>query len=220
MQLTEVVSTVSAMPGTALLPRARLAQVLTLAWLCVELALAMTAGLMAHSIALTAFGADSAVELITAAVVLSQLMGQRTDDEGSFTPAARRASRVAGYGLYVVAAYIVLSSAYALVTGLRPEGTTLGVGVAMLSIGVMFVLWRWRLRLSQDLHSSALRADAACSAVCFYMGLTLLAGLLLNRVLGWWWTDPLAGLAMIWWIRGEAGEALESARTGRHCETC
>ncbi len=207
-------------PGQALLSRARAAQVVTLVWLLVELTLAMAAGLMAHSIALTAFGADSAVEVITAAVVLSQLVGQHTEDEGSISPAARRASRVAGIGLYLVAAYIVVSSGYALLTGLRPEGTTFGVGVAALSIAVMFVLWRWRLRLSAQLHSSALRADAACSAVCFYMGLTLLAGLLLNRALGWWWADPLAGLAMIWWIRGEANEALEAAATGHHCETC
>ncbi|MFN2465983.1 MAG: cation transporter [Candidatus Dormibacteria bacterium] len=206
--------------ASPLLPRARMAQVLTIAWLVVELLLAMTAGLMARSVALTAFGADTAVELITAAVVLSQLMAQRLDDEGSFGPAARRASRVAGVGLYLVAAYIVVSSTYALVTGVHPAGTMFGVVVALLSIVVMFALWRWRLRLSEDLHSAALRADAACSAVCFYMGLTLLAGLVVNRAFGWWWADPVAGLAMIWWIRREANEALEAARTGHHCDTC
>ncbi len=47
------------------------------------------------------------------------------------------------------------------------------------------------------------------------MAATLLAGLVLNDLFGWWWADPLAGLAMIWWIRGEATEALEAARTGQ-----
>ncbi|HEV3234176.1 MAG TPA: cation transporter, partial [Candidatus Dormibacteraeota bacterium] len=80
--------------------------------------------------------------------------------------------------------------------------------------------WRWRLALSRRIHSAALRADAACSAVCLYMAATLLVGLVLNRLFGWWWADPIAGLAMIWWIRNEANEALEAARTGKHCEEC
>jgi divalent metal cation (Fe/Co/Zn/Cd) transporter len=84
----------------------------------------------------------------------------------------------------------------------------------------MPVLWRWRLSLARGLGSPALRADAACSLVCAYMSATLLVGLLLNRLFGWWWADSLAALGMIWWIRGEASEALEAARTGCHCETC
>jgi len=80
---------------------------------------------------------------------------------------------------------------------------------------VMPVLWRWRLGLARRLHSPALRGDAACSLVCVAMATTLLVGLLLNSLFGWWWADPLAALAMIWWIRGEVNEALEAARTGR-----
>ncbi|MEA2682518.1 MAG: hypothetical protein QOK05_846 [Chloroflexota bacterium] len=201
------------------LAQARLAQGLTLAWLAVELVLAMAAGLAAHSIALTAFGADSAVEVITAAVVLVQL-SRGTAAVGSDTLGARRASRAVGIGLYVVAAYIVVAAIFAVVQGVRPEATTFGVAVAVTSVAVMTVLWRWRLGLSERLHSSALRADAACSAVCVYMGLTMLAGLALNTAFGWWWADPLAGLGMIWWIQAEAREALEAARTGRHCEDC
>lgn len=201
------------------LAQARLAQVMTLGWLVVELVLAMAAGLAAHSIALTAFGADSAVEVVTAAVVLAQL-SRGAAAVGSDSAGARRASRAVGFGLYAVAGYIVVASVYALARGIHPEATSFGVGVAVLSVAVMTVLWRWRLALSDRLHSSALRADAACSAVCVYMGLTMLAGLALNRAFGWWWADPVAGLGMIWWIQAEAREALEAARTGRHCEDC
>lgn len=205
---------------SGLLRQARLAQALAVAWLVVELVLAVSAGLLARSIALTAFGADSAVELVTAAVVLAQLRSPGAEALGSDSPSARRASRVVGVGLYVVAAYIVVASAYGLLTGLRPEGTSFGVAVAVLSVVVMFGLWRWRLSLSERLHSAPLRADAACSAVCLYMGLTLLAGLVLNRLFGWWWADLVAGAGMLWWIVKEAREAVEAARTGHHCETC
>ncbi|MGI8607684.1 MAG: cation transporter [Candidatus Dormibacteria bacterium] len=204
----------------SLLKQARLAQTLALGWLVVELVLAIAAGILARSIALTAFGADSAVEVVTAAVVFAQLWSPGAEALGSDTPAARRASRVVGFGLYAVAAYIVAASAFGLLSGLRPEATSFGVAVALLSVVVMLGLWRWRLQLSERLHSAPLRADAACSAVCLYMGLTLLAGLALNRLFGWWWADLVAGLAMLPWIIKEAREAMEAARTGHHCDTC
>ena len=75
----------------------------------------------------------------------------------------------------------------------------------------MAVLWRWRLGLADRLGSPALRGDAACSVVCMWMGLATLAGLALNSLLGWWWADPIAGLVLIWWIRGEGKAALEAA---------
>ena len=201
------------------LAQAHLAQGMTIAWLVVELALAVAAGIMARSIALTAFGADSAVELITAVVVLAQLRSS-TFDSGSASPEARRASRVVAIGLYAVAVYIVIGSAVGIISGIRPDDGTFGIVVAAVSVVVMTGLWRWRLRLSAQLHNAALRADAACSAVCVYMGLTLLAGVALNHFLGWWWADPVAALGMTWWIVREAREAMHSARTGEHCDSC
>ena len=92
------------------------------------------------------------------------------------------------------------------------------MALAVAALVIMPLLWRWRLGLAARLDSPALRADAACSLVCLYLSATLLVGLLLNRLFGWWWADPLAALAMIWWIRGEANEALEAARTGQRDE--
>jgi divalent metal cation (Fe/Co/Zn/Cd) transporter len=80
----------------------------------------------------------------------------------------------------------------------------------------MPLLWRWRGALAARFASPALCADAACSLVCTYMSAVLLAGLLLRHLFGWWWANPVAALAMIWWIRAEAAEALEAAKSGRH----
>jgi len=90
--------------------------------------------------------------------------------------------------------------------------------LAIAALLVMTPLWLWRRRLAAALDSPSLRGDAACSLVCIYMAATLLVGLLLNSLFGWWWADSLAALAMIWWIRGEAREALEAARSGRYCD--
>jgi divalent metal cation (Fe/Co/Zn/Cd) transporter len=167
-------------------------------------------------VALTTFGIDSALELFTALVVLRQLIlhTQRATGE-ELDARERQASRLVGLGLYGLIAYIVASSAWSLASGSRPQSSPVGLALACAALIVMPVLWRWRLVLAGRLDSPALRADAACSLVCVYLSVTLLAGLLLNALLGWWWADPLAALAMIWWIRGEAAEALEAAKSGR-----
>jgi len=197
--------------STSLLRQARLAQVLTVAWMSIELSVALAAGIMARSVALTAFGIDSGVELFTAAVVLRRLL-QRTPSEerGERTLGERRASRLVGYGLYALIVYIVVSAVTSLVLQIRPEASPAGLALTVLALGVMAVLWKWRIGLADRLGSPALRGDAACSLVCLYLAGTTLVGLLLNQLFGFWWADPIAGLALVWWIRGEANEALEA----------
>jgi divalent metal cation (Fe/Co/Zn/Cd) transporter len=162
------------------------------------------------------FGIDSALELLTALVVLRQLLlhtERATDAE--LDARERSASRFVGFGLYGLIVYILASSGWSLASGSRPESSIAGVALTCAALIVMPMLWRWRLALAGHLKSPALRADAACSLVCIYLSATLLVGLLLNRLMDWWWADPLVALAMIWWIRREAAEALEAARTGR-----
>lgn len=179
----------------------------------VEGTVAIIAGIGARSIALTAFGVDSGIELFASAVVLHRLL-ERADGEegGSLTARERRASRLVGYALYALIGYIVLSAAAGVLFRLQPERSPLGVVLTALSLGIMAALWRWRIGLADRLGSPALRGDAACSMVCIYMAAVALAGLLLNQLFGLWWADPLAALALIWWIRGEAREAVEAGR--------
>ena len=174
--------------GDSLIRQGRLAEALTVAWMVVELVVALPAGIAARSVALTAFGVDSGIELSTALVVLRQLLlhTERATDE-ELDARERQASRLVGWGLYGLIVYIVASSGWSLLTQSRPESSTPGLLLAVAALLVMPVLWRWRRRLAEALDSPALRGDAACSLVCTYMAATLLAGLLLYRFLGWWW---------------------------------
>jgi divalent metal cation (Fe/Co/Zn/Cd) transporter len=199
-----------------MIPRARLAQVFTVAWMLIELLVAVGAGVAAHSVALTASGAVSAIEFFAALVVLRHLGIRRDLGEDLLERWERQASRLVGWGLWAVTAFIVGSSAATLLGGNHPDPSPVGIALAVSALLVMPWLWRWRLGLSNQLRSSALRADAARSEVCVYMAGALLVGLVLNRLFDWWWADPAAGLAMIWWIRGEADKALDAARTGKH----
>jgi len=204
---------------TALIRQARIAEGLTACWMAIELGAALYAGIAAHSVALVAFGVDSGIELVTALVVLRMLLlhtGRTTDEE--LDRRERQSSRIVGWALYAVIAYILVSAAFSLLSGARPEASPVGIALAVAALVVMPILWRWRLSLARRLDSPSLRADAACSIICAYMSATLLAGLVLNSLFGWWWADTVAALAMIWWIRGEAQEALEAARSGTHCE--
>ena len=202
-------------PAESLIRQARLAEALTLAWMAVELVVALWAGIAARSVALTTFGVDSGIELFTAAVVLRLfvLHTERATEE-ELDARERQASRLVGWGLYGLIAYILATSVWSLASSSRPESSHVGIALAVAALVIMPLLWRWRLALARRLGSPALRADAACSLVCIYMSAVLLAGLVLNDLFGWWWADPVAALAMIWWIRGEAREALEAARTG------
>jgi divalent metal cation (Fe/Co/Zn/Cd) transporter len=197
----------------SVLQQARLAQRITVGWMVVEGAVAIGAGIAAHSVALTAFGVDSGIELFSSVVVLRRLL-QRTESEerGSMTGGERNATKLVGFALYGLIAYIVLSAGVALVFRFEPAASPLGIGLTIASLVIMAALWRWRLALADRLGSPALRGDAACSMVCLYMAGVALVGLLLNQFFGLWWADPLAALALIWWIRGEAREAVEASK--------
>ena len=129
-----------------LIRRARLAEALTLAWMVVELVVALWAGIAARSVALTTFGVDSGIELFTAGVVLRQLLlhSERASDE-ELDRRERQASRLVGYGLYGLVVYILATSVWSLASGSRPESSSAGIALALAALVVMPVLWRWRL---------------------------------------------------------------------------
>ena len=154
------------MPAGSILRQARLAQSLTVAWMVVEGVVATAAGIGAHSVALTAFGVDSGIELFSSAVVLRRLLGRSESEErGSLSGGERHASRLVGGALYALIAYIVISAGIAFVFGIRPGASPVGIGLTIASVLIMSVLWRWRLTLADRHGSPALRGDTACSVV-------------------------------------------------------
>ncbi|MEL6893558.1 MAG: cation transporter, partial [Actinomycetota bacterium] len=78
----------------------------------------------------------------------------------------------------------------------EPEASTLGIAIAALSLAVMPVLAAAKRRLALSLGSQAAVAEAAQTNVCTMLSAALLVGLSANAALGWWWADPLAGLAI------------------------
>src|SRR5579885_2024894 len=172
-------------------------EVVTILWMLAEAAAALSAGFAARSASLESFGLDSVIELVGGGVLLWRLLAEQRGRAGeALEQVERRASRVVGWALYALAAYILLNAAFSLLTRARPDENWAGVGLALAAALVMPILWRVKLRVARRIGSAALRADAACSVTCAYMSLVLLLGLAATRAFGWWWADALASLGL------------------------
>jgi divalent metal cation (Fe/Co/Zn/Cd) transporter len=179
-------------------------QALTLVWMTVEAAASLGAAWMARSPALLGFGGDSAVELLSAAVVLWRFRSPSLGDHDE-----QRAATIAGGLLFVLGAFVALTSVLALLGHVEPRSSPIGIVVLMLAAAVMPWLAKQKRQLSAATASAALRGDAAESAVCGYMALIALAGLVVNAIWGIRWADPLAALALLPLIVREGWEAMK-----------
>jgi divalent metal cation (Fe/Co/Zn/Cd) transporter len=186
-------------------------QTVTIAWMTVEAAVSLFASWRARSPALLAFGGDSAIELLSAVVVLWRF---RVSDAHEDTE--RRAARVAGGLLFALAAFVAVTSIRSLLGYSEPKPTLLGIGILVAAAVVMPWLTKEKRRLSGATGSAALRADAAQSALCAYLSLIALAGLAINSIWHVKWADPVAALAVLPLIVWEGREAMR----GKACGCC
>ena len=181
-------------------------QIFTVMWMSAEAAVSLAAAWAAHSPALLSFGGDSAVELLSAAVVLRRFY--RSADEAQ---AEERASRIAGALLFVLAAFVILVSALSLFGFVEPRTSPVGIVLLILAAVVMPWLARQKRRLSAITGSAALRADAAESAACGYLALIAVVGLAVNAIWGVRWADPVAALALLPLVLHEGWETMKGA---------
>ena len=195
-----------------LLRRGAALEVLTVSYNAVEGLVAIAAGLVAGSVALTGFGIDSVIEVASGVVLWWRLRAELGAARAG--PAVEaRAARWAGVLLLALAVYIVAESGRRLLTGDRPGESVVGIVLTAVSLIVMPLLARAKLRVAASLGSRALRADAHETIVCAWLSATTLIGLGLNAVLGWWWADPVAALAMLPLIVREGVEAWRGEAT-------
>jgi len=186
-------------------------QTVTIAWMSVEAVVSLFAAWRAHSPALLAFGGDSAVELLSAAVVLWRFRASAPHEN-----VEKRAARVAGALLLALAAFVAITSVASLLGYGEPNPTLLGIAILVAAAAVMPWLAKEKRRLSGATGSAALRADAAQSALCAYLSLIALAGLAINAISHVRWADPIAALAVLPIIVWEGREAM----SGKACGCC
>lgn len=170
--------------------RAQLLAGASVAYNVVEAVIAISAGLVAGSIALVGFGLDSVVEVSSGLIILWQFRHPLPESR------ERRALRLMALAFFALAGYVSVESVRALLTGAEPDASPVGIGLAAASLVVMpFLSWAQR-RTGRSLGSQAVVADSTQTLLCTYLSAVLLTGLLLNATLGWAWADPVAGLVI------------------------
>lgn len=187
----------------------------TVAWMAVESVLAIGAGIAARSVLLTAFGADSLIELLSGATLLWRLRveaGGGDDVRVEFVE--KRAVWISAVLLILLCAYVGLTSIAGFVLRIEPERSWLGVAVSAAALVVMPWLAARKRAANQTIQSAALRADIAESATCAYLAAVTLAGAAINAITGLWWVEYVAAVILLRWLVPDAREALEAARAG------
>lgn len=187
-----------------LLQRVMWIQTLTVMWMSVEVVVSLGAAWVARSPALLAFGGDSGVELVSAAVVFWRFYSPSHGEH-----AEGQAGRIAGGLLFVLAAFVVTASVLTMLGHVEARPSPVGIALLVLAAMIMPWLAAQKRQLSTQTASAALRADAAESSVCGYLALIALVGLAINALWKVTWADPLAALALLPLILREGWEAMK-----------
>jgi divalent metal cation (Fe/Co/Zn/Cd) transporter len=187
--------------------RIRLLVAATITYNVVEAVVALVAGTVASSVALIGFGLDSVIEVSSAAAVAWQFAG--ADPERR----ERTALRVIACSFFALAAYVSVEAVRALVGAGEADRSVVGIVLVAVSVVVMPFLSFAQRRAGRELGSASAVADSKQTLLCTYLSAAVLAGLVLNAALGWWWADPVAALLL-------AALAVKEGRTAWRGELC
>ncbi len=193
--------------------RTRFLSWLSLVWMGAEGAIAITAGLLAGSIALVGFGIDSAIEGVASLVIVWRFTGSRLLSQA----AEERAQKLVAIQFFLLAPYVTAEALHKLVTAEQPETSWLGIGLVTSSVVGMPFLGIAKRRLADRLGSVATRGEGTQNLLCAYLAAAVLVGLLGNALFGLWWLDPLAALVV---AAVAVREGIESWRGEGCCSAC
>lgn len=187
----------------------------TIGYNCLECLVSIAAGLIAGSVSLIGFGLDSAIEVASGAALLWRLHHDMNPHRRE--QVERTTLRIVGWCFIVLAAYIAYESGSTMIRHEAPDRSVPGIVIAAASVVVMPLLARAKRRVATGIGSRAMHADSRQTDFCAYLSAILLGGLILNAVLGWWWADPLAALAMVPIILKEGIDGLRGRACCDHC---
>jgi divalent metal cation (Fe/Co/Zn/Cd) transporter len=172
--------------------RARQLSWLSLVWMGAEGAIAITAGVLAGSIALIGFGIDSAIEGVASLVIVWRFTGRRLLSHA----AEERAQKLVAIQFFILAPYVAFEAIRHLAGAEHPEVSVLGMVLTATSLVGMPILGVAKQRLAATLDSSATHGEGAQNLICAYLAGAVFLGLAGNALFGWWWLDPIAAFVI------------------------
>jgi len=183
--------------------RARTLSWFSLAWMTVEGALGLTAGMAANSISLVGWALGSVIEGVAAIILIWRFTGSRTLSES----AERRAQQAVAVSFFLLAPYLAVQSVRDLLGGHEVTTSVLGLVVTSVSLLVMPLLGWAKQRLGARLGSQATAGEGIQNLICAGQAGAVLIGLAITATLGWAWLDPGIGLLLAGWAIYEGVEA-------------
>ena len=181
----------------------------TVGYNILEAVAALLLGGIASSIALIGFGLDSIVESLSGGVLIWRLSKGKTLPKELEEKIEERAQKFVAVTFFVLGGYVLVESVLALVDGKPPEESIGGIILAILSLIIMPLLGKAKMKVGRELNSRALIADAKETFACAFLSIALLLGLAANYFWGFWQADPLAGLVIVYYLFKEGKENWE-----------
>jgi len=174
-------------------------------------------GISDETLALMGFGFDSFVEVVSGIGILIMVIRIRTNPHSLRNRFEILALRITGTGFYLLTAGLLTGAIINSINQHRPETTVWGIIISLISVIVMFWLYRSKIRYGKLLNAPAVIADGKCTLVCIYMSVILLISSGVYELTGFGWMDAIGALGLAWFSFSEGREAFEKAR-GKECE--
>ena len=165
-----------------------------------------------ETLTLFGFGADSFIEMISAAgiyVMVKRIMTNPQSDRNKFETTSLQ---ITGMSFYLLSAGLLFSVVVNLYNGNKPRTAIAGVIIALISIAAMVSLIYGKQYIGKKLNSVPIIADANCTRVCVYMSLVLLISSLIYEMTGFGYIDSIGTIGIIYLSVKEGKEAFEKAK--------
>lgn len=198
--------------------------IVTIVYNVIEGVVSVFFGINDETLALLGFGVDSFVEVLSGIGILHMIFRMKKagiNDVPTRDKFERRALKITGTAFYILVAGLIAGSVMNVVAGTKPETTTVGIIISILSILTMYFLMSWKMKIGKQLNSDAIIADANCTKTCFYLSFILLASSGLYELFGIVWFDIAGSLGIGWFAFSEGKEAFENAKSKNlSCHCC
>lgn len=170
-----------------------------------------------ESLSLFGFGTDSFIEVISGLGIAHMILRIQQKPESSRDSFERTALLITGYSFYVLAIFLSATGFYNLWTGHKPLTTFWGVIISIISIIVMWTLIYGKTKVGNQLNSAAILADAACTRVCIYMSVILLAASGIYAITNIGYIDSIGTLGLAYLSFKEGRECFDKVKNNKYC---
>jgi len=191
--------------------------IFTIVYNLIEGIIAMFLGAEDDSLTLFGFGIDSFIEFISGLGIIQMVIRIRENPDTKRGEFEKTALKITGVSFYLLVAGLISAGAYNAYKGINPSTTFWGVVISVVSIIVMLILLRGKMRTGKALNSEAILADAGCTRVCIYMSLVLLASSGIYQLTRWPYIDVAGSAGLAWFSFLEGKECFEKARSDKYC---